>query len=260
MMSSVQREGFLRVLGHAPTIIGGLLLAMTAAGCGNDGTISVQEQRGEPTIVGVVTGTVFAPNGQIATNDRGWNWLTFFEMSKAYAALNPNVVPVGPEALVALSAVDEIDALDGRIDSPRLIAQGITNVDGQYRIADPDIREIDVCRLMVAVGGGELLTRAFVVASVTDVDVASETTVRIVLNRLTQGPPAQLCDFTTAELVSLLDIVDNATFTAQGDDIFEVNQNAYQTARDDVCVRDAVDKATGNDRDGTPRACLRFYP
>jgi hypothetical protein len=263
MNGLIRRGGSLRSvgLGSPSAALGVVLLALLAVGCGNDGTITVQQTKGEPANAGAISGTVFAPNGQIARAERWWNWVPALDLvPKAYAALNPNVEPVA-QAVVSISAIDESDAADGKIDSPRFISQALTSLEGKYTIVHPDLRDLDQPRLLAAVGGGELLTRGFVLSSLTDVDVASETTVRVVLDRIGQGsPPVQLGDFTTAALANLLDVVANATFTATGDSVFEINRNAYQMATHDICVKDAIDKATNDDTDGTPSACLRFYP
>jgi hypothetical protein len=240
-------------------LIAAAVLAVSVAGCGSDGTITVQEQPMQPGSTASITGTVFAPHGEIASRGN-WEWLNPLNLvSKAYAVINPNVMPVGPGALVTFTHIDSVDAADGRIDSPRLIAQGLTNVDGQFIINAREADDVDACRRMVAVGGGEQLTRAFVTSAITNIDVGSEATVRVVLNRLTQAPPAQLCDFTTTDLIRLLDIVSNASYTATGRTVAEINQNAYELAVTNPCVQDAVQKATGSDNDGTPSACLRYY-
>jgi hypothetical protein len=236
------------------------LLLLGTLSCGNNGDVSVTVPNQPEPQIGAIQGTVFAPNGQVASNHPWLQRLNPLDLlPAAYAALNPNVIPVGPGVLVAFTRLSEVDAADGSIDSPVLIEQGLTNRDGIYRILDHAADNVDVCRLMVAVGGGELLMRSFVTTTVADIDVASEATVRVVLNRLTQAPPAHLCDFSTEELIQLQNIVANATFTANGTDVSEINRDAYALARDNICVQDALQKATDNDFDGTPSQCLRFY-
>jgi hypothetical protein len=252
------RTDLRRRFGYPALMLTALLLVV---GCGNNGTIAVKDSGNEEPVVGAIQGTVFAPEGQIAGARPFLDRFNPFNLlPRAYAALNPNVLPVGAGALVSLTEVREIDAADGRIDSPVLIEQGLTNVDGKYRILNQVADNVDVCRLMVAVGGGELLMRAFVTSTVTDIDVASETTVRVVLNRLAEAPPAQLCEFSTDDLARMQDIVANATFSATGSDVFEINRNAYNLAVDNICVRDAMQKVTDSDFDNTPSQCLRFYP
>jgi len=239
---------------------GGALLAALLGACGNDGTISVNTPNNGEDTTAVVRGTVYAPNGEIAAAERWPQWFRVPALSSvAYAASNPNVRPVGGGAIVSLLRVSEIDAADGKIESAVLLGQALTNLDGAYRITGRDAGKVGECGAMTAVGGGELLMRAFALTAVTDIDVCTETTVRIVLRRLTEAPPAQLCDFDTRELRILQTIVCDATFTAAGSNVPELNFDALQLALDDPCVVDAVQKSTGTDTDGTPDLCLRFY-
>lgn len=241
--------------------VGGALLTVLLGACGNDGTITVnQAGHGEDTTA-VVRGTVYAPNGEIAAAEQWPHWRRVpILASTAYAASNPNVRPVGGGAIVSFVRVREIDAADGKIESAVLLGQALTNLDGEYRITGANLGTVvGACGAMSAVGGGELLMRAFALTAVTDIDVCTETTVRVVLRRLTEAPPAQLCDFDSRELRLLQTIVCDATFTATGSSVPEMSFNAYQLAVDDPCVADAVQKATGTDTDGTPEQCLRYY-
>ncbi len=105
---------------------------------------------------------------------------------------------------------------------------------------------------MVAVGdlNQQTLTRAFVLAPApadTDVDVVSETVVRVVLDRLTKAPPVDLCEFTLGSpgLQAITDAVSNAVFTATGANVEEINQAAFELAIANTGVRIAIDQATG---------------
>lgn len=236
------------------------LLAAVVSGCGSDGTITVKTPGGGGDASAIVRGTVYAPNGEIARVDSWPSWFRAPSLwSVAYAASNPNVRPIGGGAVVSLIRVTQVDAADGKIESAVLLGQALTNLDGAYEITGNSSSQVGECGLMSAVGGGELLMRAFALTPVTDIDVCSETTVRIVLWRLTQAPPAQLCDFDSRELRILQTVVCDATFTATGSDVPELNFNAFQLALGDACVNDAIQKATGEDVDGTPEQCLRFY-
>lgn len=239
---------------------GGILLAVLVAACGNDGTISVNQSNSGEDTTAIVSGTVYAVNGEIAAAERSPNWLRLPALlGSAYAASNPGVRPVGGGAVVSLLRVSEIDAADGKVESGVLLGQALTNLDGRYRITRAAPGSTGECGMMTAVGGGELLMRSFALTAVTDIDVCTETTVRVVLARLTEAPPAQLCDFDMRELRNLQTIVCDATFTAVGSGVAEMNFDAFQLAVADSCVVDAVEKATGTDTDGTPEACLRYY-
>lgn len=240
--------------------IGGALLAGLLSACGNDGTIAVNTSTPGEDTTAVVRGTVYAPNGVIAAAERKLHWLRVPALvGTAFAASNPNVRPVGGGAIVSLLQVSEIDAADGKIVSAVLRGQALTNLDGEYEITGTEAGKVGQCGAMAAVGGGELLMRSFALTNVTDIDVCTETTVRVVLQRLTEAPPAQLCDFDTREIRILQTIVCDATFTAAGAGVSEINHAAYQMALDDPCVGDAVQKATGTDTDGTPELCLHYY-
>lgn len=235
------------------------LLAVLVSACGSDGTITVNPSGGGADSTAVMGGTVYAPNGEIAQADPWLRWLRAPGLSSAaYAATNPTVRPVSG-AVVSLLRVAEADAADGVITSAVLLAQALTNLDGAYKITGPDAARVGDCGVMAAVGGGELLMRAFALTPITDIDVCSEATVRIVLRRLTQAPPAQLCELDTRELRILQTIVCDATFTATGSGVPELSFNAFQLASSDACVADAIQKATGEDDDGTPSECLRYY-
>ena len=237
-----------------------LVLAGALSGCGSDGTIAVDTSNPGGDTTAVVRGTVYAPNGEIAAAERVPNWFRLPALlGTAYAASNPNVRPVGGGAIVSLLRVSEIDAADGKVESAVLLGQALSNLDGAYKITGSDAGRVGQCGVMTAAGGGELLMRSFALTNVTDIDVCTETTVRVVLRRLTEAPPAQLCDFDAREIRTLQTIVCDATFTAAADNVSELNYAAFQLADDDPCVVDAVQKATGTDTDGTPETCLHYY-
>ena len=243
MSRSKQRPGR-RVLGG---LLGAVCLALTAAGCGSNGTADVTLQPTPRHIVAAVNGTVFAPNGQFAAA-AGWRrWAcTFNLLSPAYAqTCLMNLLPAGGTLNVALWHVDSIDAKDGKIDNPRLINQARTDDQGLYEIVDPAAEHIDECRLMVVVGSNDILTRAFVIEQTNNLDAVSEAVVRVVLARLTQSPPVQLCDFTNAGLNNILKQANDAACSAKGDTVAEINQSVYDHVRVNCGVAQAINDATG---------------
>jgi hypothetical protein len=222
-------------------------LALTAADCGSNGTADVTLQPTPRPIVGAVNGTVFAPNGEFAAAD-GWRrWACAFNLlSPAYAqTCLMNLMPVGGTLNVALWHVNLLDAKDGKIDNPRLLNQARTDDEGLFEIVDPATEHLDTCRLMVVVGSNDMLTRAFAIEHTNNIDAVSEAVVRVVLARLTQSPPVQLCDFTNAGLANILDKASDAACSAKGDTVAEINQSAYDHVRVNCGVVQAINDATG---------------
>jgi hypothetical protein len=156
------------------------------------------------------------------------------------------VIHVASGVRVSLSLVDELDAADGQIKSPLLVAQSDTDDTGRYNIIDPGAENIDECRLMAAVGDQNQLTRAFVLSHNTDISVVTEATVRVVLDRLSKAPPVQLCqNFTTSGLQAITDAVSRAVFTATGDNVADINQLAFDNAVQNATVKKSIDNVTG---------------
>lgn len=243
MSGSNQRLGR-RALGG---IVGALCLASMAAGCGNDGTSDVIFLPKPQPIVGAVTGTVFAPNGEFAAVD-GWRrWANVLcLLSPAYArTCLDDLLPAGGVLNVALWQVDLLDAKDGQIDNPRLLNQARTDTDGVYQIIDDAAEHLDTCRLMVVVGRDEILTRAFAIEHTTNIDAVGEAVVRAVLNRLTQSPPVQLCDFTNPGLANISDKARAAACSATGSTVAEINESVYQRVKVNCSVLRAMNDATG---------------
>lgn len=243
MSGSNQRRGR-RVLGR---ILGALCLASMAAGCGNDGTSDVIFLPTPQPIVGAVSGTVFAPNGEFAAVD---DWRRF---ANAFGLLSPayaqtclsDLMPAGGVLNVALWHIDLLDAKDGKIDNPRLLNQARTDTDGVYEIVDSAAEHLETCRLMVVVGRDDILTRAFAIEHTTNIDAVSESVVRLVLDRLTKSPPVQLCDFTNAGLANILDKARAAACSAKGSTVAEINSAAYDRVKVNRKVKQALDDATG---------------
>ena len=225
----------------------GVCLVLAAAGCGSDGTADTTLRPTPRPIVAAVTGTVFAPNGEFAAAGALQRWAsTLCLWSPAYAqTCLSDLMPAGGTLNVALWQIDMIDAKDGKIDTPRLVNQARTDGDGLYKIVDSAADNLDLCRFMVVVGGNESLTRAFAIEHTTDINAVTEAVVRVVLNRLTQTPPVQLCDFTNAALANILDKATAAACSAKGSTVAEINQSAYDHVRVNCGVVQAINDATG---------------
>ena len=230
--------------GSLMLLLAGWLAVVGGSGCGTDGSSGVSFPPEPPPFEAEITGTVFAPNGEFAGLGSGWNWARHLSLTAPALALQ-GVAPAGGILNVALYQISLVDAKDGQINNPKLLGQSRTAGDGIYQIVDYSARDIDQCRLMVAVGVNETLTRAFVVSHSTNIDAVSESVVRIVLNRLTQAPPVQLCDFSTAGLTAILDAAAEAAFPARGDSVATINLAACERVARNRDVRLAVEAASG---------------
>jgi hypothetical protein len=231
---------------------GALLLG--GAGCGSDGDSSLRLGQSDPENLPVVTGRVFAPNGEFAAIDWWRDWPGALQLvSTAYANLF-RVEPVGIGTKVSLALVSERDAADGFIDDvvplvPHLPGRGCdergceTDAGGQYRIVHELAEAVDICRLMVSTGDDERLMRAFVTSTNTDIDPSSEAVVRVVLQRIRRSPLVQLCCFTTEGLREASRIAIDATFAANGDTIPEITLDALFRLQDHEPFQSALDEA-----------------
>ena len=240
----------------------GVVAMVVVAGCGSNGTAGVTFPP-SPQPQALITGVVRMPNGVLASARSQWRWAGGLRLlSPADAAIveNPSVFPASG-VRVSLVRVDQLDAKDGVINSPVTLVQSLdTDVNGRYTInSNQEVPAVGGCGLMAYVGGlnQQTLTRAFVLypaeactgddPKCTDVDVVSETVVRVVLHRLTQAPPVQLCDFPKESpgIQAITDAVSNAVFTATGSDVEEINQVAFALAVTNANVQQAIDEATG---------------
>jgi len=256
-MTGVTRTQGNWLVGAGVGLLGLALVGM--AGCGDNHGASVDLVPTPRTLEDAIIGVVSEPHGVFAAGKKDSLfaslekrlWPSFLLVPSAFALRNQNgnVEPISceppPCPLVTLSRVTETDAGDGEIDEALLIAQTFTNDVGQYEIVNAAAENVDTCRLMVSVGGGPQRTRSFVLERTADINVTTETTVRIVLERLKLSPPVQLCDFDTESLKNICNEVSIAVVPAVGDTIAAINADAFSLAVQDPCVRRAVADATG---------------
>lgn len=226
------------------------LLAL--AGCGSDGTSTIREPHQNPRVEAALVGTVRMPDGQFAALhplQRFFDRFQLISRALAGAPRHPDIFPVDSHHLVTLSRVNAIDVAHGNTEGALLVGAAETDEKGEYAIIDADAREVAVkCRLMASVGGRPHTTRSFVWKHEADLDVVSETVVRLVLNRLTLAPAVQLCDFfSESAFTYLTDEVQRATYAASGSTIEELYESAYSYAAAAGCVRKAIADITGGE-------------
>jgi hypothetical protein len=228
--------------------------ALTAlAGCGADGSSSATIGGSGQTILPAVSGTVWVPPGTDFAAIPGWRkWLeTVLVAPRAYAEI-PGEARIQTETWVTLNWIIESDAADGKIDSPRAVSDrdrygtDRTDQNGSYTILSADASDVDACRMYVSVGhsGKRSWTRAFVFDHATDLDAVSEAVVRMVLQRLTEAPPVQLCDFSSQDLRDIYttsaQIIDYDQRNFGGlvaGTIADTNANVFNTLSPDPAVR-----------------------
>lgn len=259
------RSKLLRNAGRAGVWMTAVAIAGWLAGCGSDGTSKIIPGEPLPQLEGKLTGVVQAPFGVYAKADElpghpfrpfslprlasarpAWSPLDLFG-TPAFAYPGLHTEPVGIGVLVSLSEVNESDAADGVISTPLPIAQNArTNADGIYAIVNDAIDRIESCRLMVSIGNARNgdLSRAFIYAENTDVDPTSEAVVRAILNRLTQAPAVQLCDFSREGLKYITEKAIPVAYPAQGATVEEINNDAYRMVSRSCSVLDAIDAVT----------------
>lgn len=234
--------------------------ALALAGCGADGTSSVYIPPDNPAPS--VSGTVYAPNGQFAAAERRPQWFdALWLMPRAYAALE-NETPVISEENVALSKLNPDQAAHGHPELGQyLLANGRTDpADGTYVISADELANFQSSdkssEIIVQVGSGGALTRAFILSCATgasvscvnaNIDAVSETLVRLVMDRLTEAPSVLLSNFTRDGLQRMYDYAQQALLVqhVSGASVREINDNAYQLLVNNKTMRSIMNDVTG---------------
>ena len=186
--------------------------ALALAGCGADGTSSVYIPPANPAPL--VSGTVYAPNGQHINS----------EESVSLSRVNPTVAAHGCPPIGVSPCVDPIPGGDGRTDPHT----------GTYRISNSALADTNGDRLLILVGGGDLLSRAFVFSCTTqpvvsctaNVDAWSEAVVRLVFDHLARTT-AQLSDFSNENLGKIDYVARVLAGNVSGASVAEMNDNVY---------------------------------
>ena len=218
------------------------LFAVLVAGCGGDSTseVSVPAEPGEPG--SVFSGTVSAPNGQIAAlAPSALHRLAGLVVGKAEALYATNVRAVGRNVGVLLSI------LGGGGGVTQTFGTGVTNDQGAYAQTLPPGTSQDTCRFAVSVGTLETgtLTRAFVYSLVEpiNIDFNSEAAVAVILGRVQQG--VSLCEFSSQEIKEIVTAIRQLSENITADNVFETNRNATIAAASSSEIQRLLDIASG---------------
>ena len=226
-----------------------LVIAVSASsiwGCGSDGSSGVVVLPGDSGNNPIVTGFVLAPNGVMARTTPPWQ-IAFEGILASPAQALQGVSAVGSGVPVSLAQLDWVDFADGRIDSPLpLDLDTVTEIDGRFRIVDPEARDVLGCRKMLTAGTGTTIMRALVYGREVNIDAASEALVRVLLDFVANST-AQLCNFSASELARLQQRVNEVTFPARGNSVAELNEAAYQLARRNRSLQQALAAAATAD-------------
>lgn len=226
MVRGSRPTSFLSLRSVQIAVVAALFAAIS--GCNGEGTVTVIAPP-EPSVK--VSGQVKLPGGDLARASSLWRDMFATLVAPVQALFSPAVEPVGSDVEVQLVDVDPEDAIGGSIpdDLPVLATAG-TNDNGQYELRLPAGTTADRCRYLVRVGDADdgTLTRAFVFRSdgPVDIDFASETVVRQILNALADGLADDLCDFESGDIALLYQAVLNLPGTIPGDTIAAVNANS----------------------------------
>ncbi len=153
----------------------------------------------------VISGTVLAPNGRVASVPAAMRWDSLLvPPAEALTGLQA----VGANIQITLSRIDN----NGNVLGLPL-ATTRTRSDGTYSLSLPqDVSPSS--QFIVSVGSGPSLLRAFVTGSANlNISPLTEATTRLVLNngQILSQPKVPISEFTPTELITLLDQVQQST-------------------------------------------------
>jgi hypothetical protein len=211
---------------------------LSLAACGGDVELDVTHSDTRKRI----RGTVELPNGELAAH-RGSLWQQIAEaLVGRVHALTGNASPVGAGVRVELVQMSREDAAAGR---PGVLLDAEDTVeDGSYTVLLPVDTDANTCRFLVQVGNADdgTLTRALIYNNTGPIriDFRSEATVRLILDRV---PPADFCDFDTADIGAIVGAVDAAPGNIAAADVESANGAATAAAGADAGVQNAIDAA-----------------
>jgi hypothetical protein len=231
--------------------------ALTFAACGSSGTSGIAFPQDQNDVQPAIHGTIYAPDvdgdGTGVYAARPWpRWAESLALiPRAYAL--QHVAPIDSDETVTLVQLDSTEAEHGQTDTAAFKADTRTMAGGQFEIrhALAETPE-EVCRLMLVVRSGEEQTRAFVLSrsvnppgTSDNLDAVSEALVRIVLQRLTQPPAVQLCDFDAKGLSNIYNAAWEAAYSVSGTSVAQINDKAFAAVAASQKVHQAIVGATG---------------
>lgn len=203
----VRRQRKMRIGLALPVVV----CLVSTMGCGGDSNVGYTLPPPPPPPGVKVSGTVRAPNGQLARS----SWERLYSLSGSIAqALSGSFVPVGAGNVVQLifRRADGIETIMGETR---------TNALGEYELPLPANTTEDTCRFLVVAGP----LRAFVTStrSPVDVDPTSEATVRLVLGQA----GARLCAYATSDLVRIERVLRQIPGTVTGATASDAANDAF---------------------------------
>jgi DNA-binding beta-propeller fold protein YncE len=142
----------------------------------------------------IVSGSVQAPNGQIALKPAGGvlKGLANLFSSEVFASIS-GLIPVPDGTLVQLIRLNPTGTSFSVLSSTRTTG-------GRYSFNLTDLNLQPSSELAIRVAEGPVQMRAFVTGSNIEIDPASEAAVRLVLDQILANPGSNLGEFTVSEL------------------------------------------------------------
>lgn len=228
------RPRAMRATSPVRLVASALVAMLCLAGCGADVELDVTQSDTRKRI----TGRVELPNGELAAASSLWHRIAEAIVARAHA-LSGNDAPVGAGVRVELVRLSREDAAEG--DPGEFIDAEDTDGDGFYTVILPRGTDSNTCRYLVQVGDADdgTLTRALIYNDTGPIriDFRSEAAVRVILAEV---PPADFCDFESAEIAAIVAAVDATPGDIDANDIESANAAATTAAAANAGVQSAI--------------------
>lgn len=211
----------------------GIQLALAMAclgwlmGCGGDSGVGYTIPPPPPPPGPRVSGSVRAPNGNLAALSPGiLQRIADGPAGTAYALTGSfSTVPRNQEVRLIHRRSDGFE---------QHISSSFTNDQGQYELSLPENTTQDTCRFLVEAGP----MRAFVTATRAPIDIDPITTAAVRLVLAAAGN--RLCEYTTQDLIEILQAIRSAPGTVIGANASQASDDATAKASQDPDVQRAV--------------------